>query len=115
MRAACTSLIGIWCCFLAVPAKAAESPVYEHLKDLECFIGSWESQSVIPESPAYSKTAIEWQGKPLLLRMNISWVAGKSAQMADTVFEVPGSVKINSATLWGWDQTVGKIKATRFT
>ena len=51
----------------------------------------------------------------MLLCMNISWVAGKSAQIADTEFEVPGSVKINSAALWGWDPTVGKIKATRFT
>ena len=31
--------------------QESEPSAYEHLKDLECFIGTWEGKSVIPESP----------------------------------------------------------------
>ena len=115
MRILCVSLWALGVCLLAVTAIAAESPAYEHLKDLECFIGEWESQSVIPESSAYSVSAKQWQGKPLLLRVNIAWTAGNGALKFETVFEVPGEVRISATTLWGWDQTINKIKGTQFT
>jgi hypothetical protein len=101
--------------FVGIAAHADESPAWEHLKCLESFIGAWECQTVIPESPSYSESGTKWQGKPLLLKANISWSAGRCAQIVDSVFEVPGEVTIHGTLVWGWDETVQTFKGTRFT
>lgn len=101
--------------FTAFAALADESPVYEHLKDLECFVGNWEGQSTVPESQAHSASAKVWENKPLLLRMNTSWAPGNNALISHTVFQVPGEVTITGTILWGWDPNEKNFKATLFT
>lgn len=98
-----------------VIGQDAEVPAYEHLKDLECFVGTWESKTVMPESPASSASLKEWAGKPILLRINVKWAPGKNAQIVENVFEVPGEVKISETLLRGWDQSVKKIRDYSFT
>ena len=109
MRTTWIALLGLGSCLVATAVTAAESPVYEHLKDLECFVGLWESESVVPESSAYSKTAIEWQGKTLLQRLNISWTAGKNADYRCRIRSTRLS-KDPHATLWGWIRRPARSK-----
>lgn len=92
-----------------------ESPVYEHLKDLECFIGTWEAKLAVPESPAASENLKKWAGKTALLRMTVRWAPGKSAQIIEEVHDIPGEMKITGTTLRGWDQSAQKIKDSSFT
>ena len=95
--------------------QTAEPSAYEHLKELECFIGTWEAEAVLPESPSHSESVQEWAGKPLKLRMNTKWASGKCAQITEFVFEVPGEVKITEVGVTGWDQTKEKFIFSSFT
>jgi hypothetical protein len=95
--------------------QEAEPSAYEHLKDLECFIGTWEGEAVVPESSAASETVKKWAGKPVRLRMTVKWAADKSAQIVQSTFEVPGEVRISQTLLRGWDHSEKKIRTYSFT
>jgi hypothetical protein len=111
-----TQVLGLVGCVLFWTSTVAdEPPVCEHLKDLEAFIGVWEGQTVFPESEDYSESGSRWQGMPLQLRLDIKWAPGRGAQIEQSVFEVPGEVRILATTLRGWDQATGKVIGTRFT
>lgn len=87
-----------------------ESPVYEYLKDLEAFVGSWEAQSVVPEAPGASESLKKWAGKTVLLRMTVRWAPGKAAQIVELVDEIPGDRTIMGTSLIGWDQSAKGIR-----
>jgi hypothetical protein len=98
-----------------VVGQDAESPAYEHLKDLECFIGTWQGQSVIPESNVDSKHLTDWAGKTVYYRMTVRWAPGKSAQISDWVHDIPGEMKITATRITGWDSNTKKLTSQTFT
>ncbi|MGI6414823.1 MAG: hypothetical protein ACOX1P_04075 [Thermoguttaceae bacterium] len=98
-----------------VVGQDAPSPVYEHLKELESFVGSWESKSVMPESSVDSEHLRKWAGKTVLNRMSVRWARDKSAQIIEEVTEIPGEIKITGTRLRGWDQAAKKITDHMFT
>jgi hypothetical protein len=98
-----------------VAAQDGPSPVYEHLKDLECFVGTWEAKGVVPSSPDLSETPRPWAGKAFLVRMTVTWAPDKSAQLIKIVGSYPDGVKITSSGLRGWDQSTKKLREYEFT
>ena len=88
---------------------------YEHLKELECFVGDWEGRAVMSESPAHSETVQKWAGKPIVIKANVSWAPGKSSQIMRSTWEVPGEISIQSMWIRGWDQASEAIKVYSFT
>ncbi len=101
--------------FTAADDAAPEPSAYEHLKDLQCFVGVWEAETIIPKSPANSKSVQKLAGKKLKLRLTFNWTPEKNAQTVAVVYEVPGDVTINSTALRGWDQAADTIKEYSFT
>lgn len=92
-----------------------ESPAYEHLKELECFIGNWEGESIVPESSVDSEHLQDWAGMTVHYRMNVRWAPNMSAQIVEEVHEIPGEIKITSTHLRGWDVTAKKFAEHSFT
>ena len=98
-----------------VVGQDAESPAYEHLNDLECFIGTWEGQDVIPEADVDSAHLKEWAGKTVQYRVKISWAPGKAAQIIEWVHDIPGVMKITATRIVGWDPAEKKLVSSAFT
>jgi hypothetical protein len=88
---------------------------YQHLKELECFIGDWEGKGVVPASPANSDTVQKLAGKPIVLKLNVSWGPGKCSQIMRSTWEVPGEILIQSMWIRGWDQRSEAIRVYSFT
>lgn len=99
----------------SVGAEKPLSPVSEHLKELECFVGTWEAEGTVPESPNHSATAKKWAGKKYSVRITVKWAPNKSAQFIEFVGKYPDGVTITLSGVRGWDQSANAIREYSFT
>lgn len=99
----------------SVDAEDSLSPVSEHLKELECFVGIWEAEETISDSPNSSATIKNWAGKKYSVRMTVKWAPNKSAQIIEFVGKYPDGVTIIGSGLRGWDQSANAIREYSFT
>jgi hypothetical protein len=113
MRTASTLavLIGAIC---ALPALGQEcsSPVYPHLKALECFIGDWEAKVTIPDGSTPSEELGPVAGKQVVLTLSIRWAPGKCAQIINATYQIE-DVQIKGTAIRAWDENV--IRQYQFT
>jgi len=96
-------------------AEGQQNHAYQHLKELECFIGEWEGRGVVPESPANSDTVQKLAGKPIVLKLNVAWGPGRCSQIMRSTWEVPGEISKQSMWIRGWDQRSEAIRVYSFT
>jgi hypothetical protein len=90
-------------------------PVYQHLQDLECFIGDWEAKAVLPDGAAPSDQLGEVAGKQVVLKTSVRWAPGKCAQIIDVTYQIEGVVLIKGTAIRAWDQHAEQIREYQFT
>jgi hypothetical protein len=99
----------------SVLGEEAESPVYQHLEDLECFIGDWEATAILPDGTAPSDQLGEVAGKQVVLKTSVRWAPGKCAQIIDVTYQIEGVVLIKGTAIRAWDQDAKQIREYQFT
>jgi hypothetical protein len=99
----------------SIAAAQDVSPAYEHLKDLEVFVGSWEGTTTLPVGAAESEKLGKLAGAKVTLTLTTRWAPGKCAQITEYDFRIEGSEPILGASLLGWDQVNQEIRFNQFT
>jgi hypothetical protein len=84
-----------------------EEPVshYEHLKGLECYVGTWIGKGRVSEH------ADHLAGEETTVPVTIEWILNKNVLVADWKVEVRGQVVNQGKWLWWWDTRAKQIKA----
>jgi hypothetical protein len=96
--------------FRRVQDEQAVSPVYEHLKDLEDYIGDWVANSTVTEDlPEYAK-----KGDTMTYRASVRWIHNKSILQMDFVNTAPDGKTSEARWNFGWDAVNKKIVYSGF-
>jgi hypothetical protein len=100
-----------------VGGQASDSATKEHLKDLECLIGTWVCEDEVDESAAESPILKGFVGKKITARSTYAWVAGEGAITNDVELDFNGEFTIKTKCLIGWDplqkQIIGHVFTNR--
>lgn len=88
MRTTWIALLGLGSCLVATAVTAAESPVYEHLKDLECFAGRSDRTGPLASRPAANVVSLV-AILPGMTRQNDN----STATVADHLLAPPGQAR----------------------
>ncbi len=89
---------------------ASVSPVYQHLKDLEDFIGTWVSEDALPDDlPGIGK-----KGEIVTCRATNTWIQNKAMMQWDFAVTPTGGTTVLARYLFGWDPVENKISYTGF-
>lgn len=88
----------------------AVSLVYENLKDLEDFIGTWVAEDTLTEDvPGFAK-----QGEKVTYRPTMSWLQNKSVMQMDFVTAFANGKTTHDLWTFGWDAVNKKIVYSGF-
>ena len=89
----------------------------EHLKALECLIGTWVCEDEVDESAAESPILKKFVGKKVTARSTYAWAAGEGAITNDVELDFAGQFTIKTKCLIGWDplqkQIIGHVFTNR--
>jgi hypothetical protein len=95
-----------------VSLSLGQSPVHEKLKDLQYFIGTWESKGTVPDWVKETPRK-EFAGKPYVARISTRWAANKACQTIK--FEATaGESTLATQQLRGLDAETGEIRHYAF-
>lgn len=87
---------------------AAVSPDYEHLKDMEDFIGTWiGEETLVDDIPGLAE-----KGEKVTHRPSLRWVLDKAAVQMDALTTTASGKSIEGRWLFGWDASNGEIWAS---
>lgn len=96
--------------FRRVPDEQALSPAYEHLKDMEDYVGNWVANNTVTEDiPGFAK-----KGETLTYRVSVRWIHNKSILQMDFVNTAPNGKTSESRWNFGWDAVNKKIVFSGF-
>ena len=103
--------------YLIAPVSNAQetSRAYEHLKELEVFIGDWEGKMTVPEGARPSESRGEVAGRQVALSETVRWAPGKCGQVIDYKWHMEGQPPILAVSLLGWDQGRKQIVSNDYT
>ena len=96
-------------CSSAVAQEETPPSNYQHLKELEYFVGDWVGTGKIPEDNPESP------GLSFVLRLTVRWTVKKNAQVVRWDAESEGKVVMSSRGLRGWNAAAQQIKGLGFT
>ncbi|MHB0959069.1 MAG: hypothetical protein ACYC0X_27330 [Pirellulaceae bacterium] len=98
------------CVFRRVQDEQVVSPAYEHLKDLEDYVGNWVANDTLTEDmPGFAK-----KGETVTFRASILWVHNKSILQMDFVSAAPDGKSFEARWNFGWDAVNKKIVYSGF-
>ena len=98
------------CVFRRVQEEQVVSPAYEHLKDLEDYIGNWVAEDTLTEDmPGFAK-----RGEAVTYHASIRWIHNKSILQMDFVSAAPDGKSFEARWNFGWDAVNKKIVYSGF-
>lgn len=75
------------------------SPVYEHLKDLEAYVGEWVAEDTMPEdAPGFAA-----KGDKVTYQASVNWVRNKAILQMDFVMTAQNGKHVDTRWHLGWD------------
>ncbi|MHB0959071.1 MAG: hypothetical protein ACYC0X_27340 [Pirellulaceae bacterium] len=90
--------------------EQAVSPAYEHLKDLEDFLGDWVAEETLNQDmPGIAK-----KGDKLRYRASFRWIQNKAIMQMDFSITVSDGKNLSARYLFGWDAVDKKIMHSGF-
>ena len=116
MLKSCTFILTTVIIFAGSSVNAEEtSAAYEHLKDLEVFVGTWVGTAMVPEGGLSSDKYGDRSGKPVTITDKTRWAPGKCAQVSEITFAPEGAPEILALAVTAWDQGRNQIRFTEYT
>ena len=96
--------------FRRVQDDQAVSPVYEHLKDLEDFIGNWVAEDTLTQDmPGFAKT-----GEKVTFHATARWIQNKAIMNIDFTATTAAGNATHERWIFGWDAANKKIVYSGF-
>lgn len=86
------------------------SPVYEHLKDLEAYVGEWVAEdTMLEDAPGFAA-----KGEKVKYRASVNWARNKAIMQMDFVMTAPNGTCVDACWHLGWDSAKNTIVYSGF-
>ena len=96
--------------FRRIQEEQVVSPAYEHLKDLEDFVGDWVANDTLTEDmPGFAK-----KGEKVTFRATGRWIQNKSIMNTDFTATTAAGSANHERWIFGWDAVNKKIVYSGF-